>query len=349
MMSSTVLRMESVPDCLLCGAEGVAMYKDLEDRLYGVPGKFSLSQCPQCGFMWLNPRPIHEDIPKCYINYYTHDASNPMNENGDRLYGNLRDEIRRLVLEAYYDWPKLHPESRTRFLMGRILGALPPLRRRAAYGLDVLFPPWHGEGRLLDVGCGNGIYLAQMRKLGWRVMGVEIDSRAAKFAQQRYEIPVVAGTLQEAEFPDSSFDAITMNHVLEHIADPLALLKECHRLLSLDGYLAIVVPNLESLGHGLFHEHWRGLEPPRHLSLWRITNLRHSVEAIGFCVQHCKTRSNLAEFIWEWSIQISRVGKVKLNGLLLPQTARIFRWIERTLMFFNPKVGEEICLLARKK
>src|SRR5207247_693113 len=69
--------MESVSSCFLCGAVGAPLYGGLQDRLFGVPGIFSFSQCPECRFVWLNPRPIREDIPKCYTNYFTHETPQP--------------------------------------------------------------------------------------------------------------------------------------------------------------------------------------------------------------------------------------------------------------------------------
>ena len=63
------------------------------------------------------------------------------------------------------------------------MGKIPPLLRKAAYYENV-FPPWSGEGRLLDVGCGNGYFLAFMRRMGWNVSGVEIDPGAVRIARE---------------------------------------------------------------------------------------------------------------------------------------------------------------------
>src|SRR5206468_492423 len=79
----------------------------LRDRLFDVPGTFSFSQCPDCRSVWLNPRPIREDIPKCYTNYFTHEAPPPPDDQrpSRRPPSAWRDTLRRLLFEARYGWP----------------------------------------------------------------------------------------------------------------------------------------------------------------------------------------------------------------------------------------------------
>jgi 2-polyprenyl-3-methyl-5-hydroxy-6-metoxy-1,4-benzoquinol methylase len=340
------LRMEAVPRCLLCGTPGTPLYRDLEDRLFGVPGRFHFSQCVRCGFVWLDPRPTRAEIPRCYEHYYTHEGPADGTTRG-RVLGGVRDRLRRMVLAGYYGLAASHDGGRLGRWVGKAAGVVPALRSRAAYGMDILFLPRHGDGRLLDVGCGNGAYLARMRELGWRVQGVDVDPQAARIAARERGLPVFAGTLEEAGFPDRSFDAVTMNHVIEHLADPLAALRECYRVLSAGGYLALVTPNVESLGHWVFGKSWRGLEPPRHLCLWRASTLCHCVQTAGFRILRCDTRSAIAAFVYDTSRQIRERGRVvALNQS--SSRARAFAWAERAVLVVDRRRGEEICLLARK-
>jgi len=66
-----IIRMKAHPDCILCGV-GSRNLPGTPGPLFGVPGTFNIRQCPSCGLLWLDPRPEDEDLPKCYINYYTH-------------------------------------------------------------------------------------------------------------------------------------------------------------------------------------------------------------------------------------------------------------------------------------
>src|SRR5439155_14826299 len=139
-----------------------------------------------------------------------------------------------------------------------------------------------------EVGCGTGWYLARMRDLGWSVIGAEMDPQAAKVANEYRQLPVFVGTLDEAQFPEGSFDAITMNHVFEHVPDPNPFLKECYRLLSPGGHLILAMPNLNSLGHRIFGRHSRGLETPRHLGFCRTDTLINVLRDTGLRVPRCR-------------------------------------------------------------
>src|SRR5688572_21093033 len=98
MTGATALRMETVSSCFLCGAAGTQLYGGLQDRLYSVPGPFSFSQCPECRSVWLNPRPIREDIPKCYTNYHTHEAPRTDDQRPSRRsLSTWRQTLRRLI------------------------------------------------------------------------------------------------------------------------------------------------------------------------------------------------------------------------------------------------------------
>ena len=140
--------------------------------------------------------------------------------------------------------------------------------RRAAIDLSVRhLPRPPAKARLLDVGCGNGAFLAHMRRLGWEVHGLEPDPDACAAAAAA-GIDVSVGTLADVTWPEATFQAVTMSTVLEHLPDPRATLQACRRLLAPGGMLHIVTPNTEALGAERFGAHWRGLEAPRHLVLF---------------------------------------------------------------------------------
>lgn len=85
-------------------------------------------------------------------------------------------------------------------------------------------------GRLLEVGYGNGKRLARMQALGWDVVGQEIDPVAASYVCEARGIPVHLGMLESLDVIEG-YDAVILSHVIEHVHDPLALLKTCYRLL----------------------------------------------------------------------------------------------------------------------
>jgi 2-polyprenyl-3-methyl-5-hydroxy-6-metoxy-1,4-benzoquinol methylase len=113
-------------------------------------------------------------------------------------------------------------------------------------------------GQLLDVGCGSGHFLARMRSLGWQVRGVGPDAEAVRVARGHFDLNVYHGTLVDARFPANEFDAVTMNHVIEHVPDSIQVLQDCRRVLKTSGRLVIVTPNAASLGRSRFARAWMG-------------------------------------------------------------------------------------------
>ncbi|MES0337334.1 MAG: class I SAM-dependent methyltransferase [Candidatus Magnetobacterium sp. LHC-1] len=120
-------------------------------------------------------------------------------------------------------------------------------------------------GSLLDVGCGRGLFLHVMKQDGWSVAGVEFDSATACNVADAYNIECKWGDPQHWGLPDASFDVITINHVLEHVANPLQLLQTCHRLLREGGCLIVAVPNFSSLQARVGGGCWFHLDMPYHL------------------------------------------------------------------------------------
>lgn len=162
--------------------------------------------------------------------------------------------------------------------------------------MRIIFLPARTAGQLLDIGCGSGGILSIMRALGWRVEGVDLDPVAVEITRG-LGIPARLGTLESQAYPDASFDAIMMSHLIEHVADPVRLVAESHRVLRPGGRLAIATPNAESRGHARFRERWRGLEPPRHLQIFSPRSLLELVTNAGFRVERSGTSPRLAVMI----------------------------------------------------
>ena len=214
-MEDEPIRTETI-SCLLCGHPDYTPLYPTRDRLCGVPGEFRLVGCDRCGLVYLSPRPSLENIGQ----YYPED----------------------------YD-----------FYMTQRLDDMPlPLRLSVQYGLRKhcrLVLRYWAHGRLLDVGCATGQFLAEMASYpGWEVTGVEPSESAAAFARQAYSFPIYQSDLVSAGFPDGAFDVVTLWDVFEHLHDPLAMLAEVRRILVPNGVLIMRTPSLDSwdrvfLGH----------------------------------------------------------------------------------------------------
>ncbi len=321
--------------CLLCGDTGQLVYKGLQDRL-GLPGEWDYLQCSICGLIWLNPSPIQEDIPRLYATYYTHRrraiASNQLVVVARKVA--LSNQLTKRLLVALLRCGLLDPLAAPSFWSHLWLTASQP-------------------GKLLDVGCGNGDFLSIMQALGWKVWGVEPDQKAAAVAQSDLGLHVKVATLEEAKFATNTFDVVRMNHVIEHLPDPIRTLHECARVLRPGGRLLISTPNAESLGHRIFRKDWLHLDPARHLWLFSARSLRVAVERAGLRIEALHTTARGAGFTWLTSWLIRREGILSPGWReCLPLAVRIeglaFQWLEFVLSV-SGKLGEDLEVVAIKE
>jgi len=331
------------PYCLLCGSEGEVLYSDLRDRLFGAPGIWALMRCPKCQLVWLNPQPNPDDIGKLYAQYFTHTTPNSAPKNSSAL----RKLIKASILASGFGY-SVDGSNR---MLGSLLSLVEPLKEMVGGGVR-----WLGnddKGRLLDVGCGNGRFLDQMKQLGWVVAGVEPDGEAVSVALERYGLDVFQGSLEEAGFPDGHFDAITVNHVIEHVPDPIGLLRECRRVLKPEGKLVVSTPNINSLGRSTFDEAWLAWDPPRHLYLFSPQTLRVCAEAAKLDIQELRTTAIGARWTWATSSLIKQDGMLAgiEPGILSPSLRLkmlVFWAREHRLSGRSEMAGEELVMVARR-
>src|SRR5579864_8808208 len=97
LMTGVAIRVRPSPRCILCGSQGVTIYRKLDDALFGAPGEWSMSRCAnsQCGMLWLDPQPVEEDIGKAYTEYYTHHDAATRTSFPKRAYRQLRSSYLR--------------------------------------------------------------------------------------------------------------------------------------------------------------------------------------------------------------------------------------------------------------
>jgi len=229
---------------------------------------------PDCDLHWLNPAPPSSILPSFYTRYYTH-AAEPRGGRIKRLFTSAINSY----LADRFGYTTFPSRSTAAILMKAVIRLIPTLRDEAA--ARVFWLSAKPSGQLLEVGFGNGATLARLKELGWNVSGVEFDPVAVELARN-LGIDARLGSLEDGAYPDESFDAVVSSHLLEHLPDPHAHLKECHRILRSGGRLVLTTPNAASLGHFIFGQHWRGLEPPRHLHIFGPASIVKLAGEAGF-------------------------------------------------------------------
>lgn len=238
--------MEMVEYCIICGSTEKYKIFSVQDWLMERMDKdYDIVRCAHCGLVFQSPRLSSSELDTHYqFNYEPYQVSN-----------NFRNAsfFRKILIEKGLN-SKVRMATQTK-----------------------------PTGRLLDVGCSDGMFLYYLsKKKEWDGVGVEINSPIAKQAQMEFGLNIVIGTLEEANFADSLFDVVTMWDVLEHLSDPAGALKEIHRILKNEGNLAIRLPNIDSRDAKFFGKYWSGYDSPRHLYIFGPKTIRELLETHGF-------------------------------------------------------------------
>lgn len=294
--------LEAVRACPVCAsADRTLWIDDLHDDIFRVaPGRWRLYRCHGCASAYLDPRPDRASIGRAYGEYFTH-AAGAARDDAAQL-GGLR-RLRRALANGYTNHrygTRYLPENRWGALVARVAG-------RIRQPLDVMFRylPRPGVGdRVLDVGCGNGDFLEAARDAGWTAVGLEPDPAAAALCRAR-GFDVHVGLLETLDADASGFEAVTLNHVIEHLHGPRDALARVFALLRPGGTLYLDTPNADSRGASRFGRHWRGLEPPRHLLLFTPASLLALLAQLGFVDIKVKRRPAVARSMYASSAAIA--------------------------------------------
>jgi 2-polyprenyl-3-methyl-5-hydroxy-6-metoxy-1,4-benzoquinol methylase len=146
-----------------------------------------------------------------------------------------------------------------------------------------------GRPRVLDIGCGRGLFLRALHELGAHGVGTELPGFA--FTSDAQGPDLVHARAEALPFGAETFDAVSIWHVLEHTTDPAAVLRGAARVLKPGGILALAVPNFGSWQARLFGRHWFHLDLPRHLYHFRPAPLRRFQAEQGLEVIEQRTQA----------------------------------------------------------
>lgn len=136
------------------------------------------------------------------------------------------------------------------------------------------------HGKVLDIGCGTGEFLGHLKSRGYLVTGLEPDLGAREQAIINQGITVLPSI---KEIPGlEQFDIISMFHVLEHMPEPHATMKQLYARLSASGSVIIAVPDRGSWDAAHYQEKWAAYDAPRHLQHFRQQDMKRLFEEHGF-------------------------------------------------------------------
>ena len=236
--------MEVLRNCPVCGSEEFDLFISGKD-FFLTGESFEIMKCQGCGFRFTNPRPKPDELGRYY-------------ESAE--YISHSDARKGLIASVYQQVRKY------------------TLNRKLA-----MISKYHQNGEILDIGCATGQFLHYMEKHGWKTIGVEPDEKTRARAVTEYGLQVFPEEQLNA-FNKSSFDVITMWHVLEHVSDLNSRMKQLKNLLKPKGTIFIAVPNCEAYDAKKYGVFWAGYDLPRHLYHFTKPDLKLLTEKHGFTI-----------------------------------------------------------------
>ncbi len=204
--------------------------------------KFRIVECEDCQLWFTNPRPADDELGAYYETGEYISHTSQKKSAVDYLYHTVRNISLKRKLKLING---LHPK----------------------------------KGHLLDYGAGTGHFLKTAQAGGWQISGVEESESARKVAKNENGLDLNA---PQNFNPDSSFEAITMWHVLEHLPDLRGPLQKFHSWLKPNGHLIVAVPNHQSWDAEMYKENWAALDVPLHLYHFKKTNFKRIADDFGF-------------------------------------------------------------------
>ena len=148
--------------------------------------------------------------------------------------------------------------------------------------LDVI-GRYFAAGKLLEIGSAFGFFLNCARRKGWKATGIEISDYASVIAREKYGAAVISGDILNYQFADK-YNLVVMLDTIEHLNDPLSVVKKSADLLMPGGGIVLTTGNIRSIPSRILRKHWRLIHPPYHLYYFSPATITNLLNKCGFRV-----------------------------------------------------------------
>lgn len=320
MPSKIKIKKEKLFECPVCNSvKFKEVFVEGKGYQYNINERAKYSKCSTCKAIFQNPRIPSEHIKYYYQkNYYTHNKTNKnfSTENENLGMINKIKLMKWKIISLYnYRFPKL-------------------------------------RGSFLDYGAGSGSFLNILQRQGWSdLWGFDPDPKP--FICKKNSVKRID---QKDLFPlndkfKNKFKYILSHHSIEHISNPLPIMKLWYKILQPNGTLTIATPNVNSLSFKLFKNYWYFLTPPHHYIIFSPESLKISLEKIGFKIESIEFHSS-SQCFWgslDFMIQSKRIEKNKKIKMYL-NNSKILKLISKPLIFFLDmlSLGDNLVIKATK-
>lgn len=248
-------------NCPVCRAVAVDPQKILWDDRYGYPGQFELMRCTNCGHAYLNCDMTPGQLSELYTNYYPRKT---------------------------FDLDQCKPHAEKSGLGAWFNGLNSSAFRCVPKNV-----------RVLDVGCGFGQSLGYHTARGCDVYGVEADENIRRVAD-KFGYKVHVGLFDDSIYEPEYFDYVTMDQVIEHVADPVSTLRGMARILKSGGTAILSTPNAGGWGAKTFGRRWINWHAPYHVQFFSRNSMQIAAKRAGLVVTEVKTITNSEWLHYQW-------------------------------------------------
>lgn len=299
-------------NCRICNTALTDNVLNVNDTRFGIPTSYTIKQCTNCGLLQLGKLLKEDEITKLYETYYNYTGTVGGNYSLFRtLFFTLFDRI----------WTTIDS--------------------------DVSFHKRKGIGRLLDVGCNEGRNLIFYRNNGFDAEGLEVNLVAARVAQNK-NLTVHIGTVDDF-IPDKLYNVIVLSNVLEHVNNPLKILKSVNHMLAPDGQIWISCPNVESWQRYLFGKFWINWHVPFHTVHFSRSLLVQLLSHSGFDLKDVHTETPSLWMAHSFIVSLfSRTGLPTIllrNPFWVAGLMLLFRIFLFPLIWIGNVLGKGDCLV----
>ncbi len=267
--------------CSVCGNSTDNYIDRLFDDRYGYPGFFTLVRCLACGHKQLLAEFEHEDLLQLYTEFYP---------------------------RSMYDLASHRPHHEVNGLKSWLTGEFCAAFRWVPKGV-----------RVLDIGCGFGETLGYHQYRGCDVYGVEVDENIRRVAE-KYQYKVHVGLFDPKIYEPGFFDYVTMDHVIEHVTDPLETIKNIAEILKPNGTVILSTPNADGWGARLFGRNWINWHTPYHLHFFSTKSMATAAEKAGLVLEETKTITASEWLHFQWCHLLSSPNMGQTSPYWLPSS-----------------------------
>ena len=300
-------------NCIICDNGLNNQIFKIKELQLGLGDTFDYQLCGECGSMQLLNRPA--DFSRYYLN---------------KDYYSFKLEIKKLKRNFFSTAQAAYILYGKKKLLGSV----------ASIGYNFSeFYRWmintHVQftDAILDVGCGNGSLLTRLYKMGFsNLTGID------PFIDQNHELGTIRIYRKEIFDLHQNFDLIMMHHSLEHMFDPVSVLKKASQLLNQEKRLLVRIPIMGNYGWQKYQEYWCGVDAPRHIFIPSEKGMRMLIEASGFILEKLEYDSS-DYVIWSSEQYMRGIPLHAANSRMVSKKKSVFS--EKEIKNFKKVIAAE--------